>query len=145
MVKFLLSPSECSSLLKRLLSLGCSYTHHCHFKVLAPWTPRVVTCFCWCLAVRQLLFSDCMVRLYFSHSPKTSPTTALFIAWYILAWDTPSELRGASAMHCLWTFLYLSALFATQRKVCNAKVRFCTRTSSHLWKWFPMLACLTLH
>lgn len=89
----------------------------------------------------QLLFSDCMVHLYFSHSPTPRPQTC-YLSPDTFLLVTSSDLRRESTMHCLQTLLYLSALIATQRKVCNAKGRFCTRTSSHLCKWFFAFECL---
>lgn len=58
----------------KCLSQGCSYSYTNFATVLRylrPGLPELLLGYvgCWCLAVKQLLFSDCMVHQFFSHSP----------------------------------------------------------------------------
>lgn len=85
----------------------------------------------WCLAVEQLLFSDCMVHLCFFHTsplhPKAYNPLLLVTFW----------LKRESTMHCLQMIIVPVSTYCCAAECLSCKRCICTTIfSSHLCKQF---------
>lgn len=94
----------------------------------------------WCLAVKQLLFSDCMVHLCFFHTSPLHPKAynPLLLVTFCL--------KRESTMHCLQMIIVPVSTYCCAAECLSCKQCICTTIfSSHLCKQFAAaFECLLL-
>lgn len=102
-------------------------------RYLCPGLPKLLLASAgyWCLAVKQLLFSDCMVHLCFFHTsplhPKAYNPLLLVTFW----------LKRESTMHCLQMIIVPVSTYCCAAECLSCKRCICTTIfSSHLCKQF---------